>query len=226
MLRGKLYGVGVGPGDKELITLKALRVLREADIIASPVTKGGGRAAFDIIKDHVCGKEIIDFFMPMSRDYEELDRNYKEIADKIEELLSEGKNIAFITLGDVTIYSTYMRIDRLINERGFETELIPGIPSFCAAAARLDISLCERDEPLVILPAGCGTADELADMYGTKVYMKAGRGAAELVDTLREKGKLGDTVMVERCGMENERIIRDLNGFNENSSYFSLFIVK
>lgn len=226
MSKGKLYGVGVGPGDRELITLKALRVLKSADIIVSPVTKGGGRAAFDIIEEHVRGKEVAEFFMPMSKNYTELEENYRIIADRIEEMLREGKNTAFITLGDVTVYSTYMRIDRLIKERGFETELIPGIPSFCAAAAAAGTPLCERDEPLMIIPAGYAAAEELADMYGTKVYMKAGKGAAELVRELKEKGRLKNTIMAERCGMENERIINGLSGNEETGSYFSLFIVK
>jgi precorrin-2/cobalt-factor-2 C20-methyltransferase len=226
MDKGKLYGVGVGPGDKELLTLKALRILREADIIAVPLMKSGARTAYDIIEDYIRDKETIEFLMPMTKDFKKLEENYGAIADRLEEMLNEGKNIAFITLGDVTVYSTYMQINRMILERGFETELIPGITSFCAAAARLNMALCERDEPLIILPASYEETENVLDKHGTKVLMKASRAMGGIKDALSEKGLLKKSVMVECCGMENERIYTDLNEIDENSSYFSVVIVK
>lgn len=226
MIKGKLYGVGVGPGDKELLTLKALRVLREADIIAVPLMRSGARTAYDITEDYIGDKEVIEFLMPMTKELEKLEKNYSEIADKLEEHLREGKNIAFITLGDVTVYSSYMQINRRILERGYETELVPGIPSFCAAAARLNMALCERDEPLVILPANYENIEEQLDMKGTKVLMKASRHAGAVRDILNKKGLTEQAVMVECCGMENEKIYTDLNDIDEKSSYFSIIIIK
>lgn len=226
MKKGKLYGVGVGPGDKELLTLKALRILREADIVAVPLMRSGARTAYEIIEEYIGDKEIIEFLIPMTKELEKLEKNYSDIADTLERYLSGGKNIAFITLGDVTVYSSYMQINRRISERGYETELIPGIPSFCAAAARLNMALCERDEPLIILPANYNDIEQQLDMKGTKVLMKASRQAGAVRDILNKKGLARKTVMVECCGMENEKIYTDLNDMDEKSSYFSIFIVK
>lgn len=226
MKNGKLYGVGVGPGDKELLTLKALRVLREADIIAVPLMKNGARTAYEIIEAHVRDKKIIEFFMPMTKDFDELEKNYSAIADSIESYLTEGKDIAFITLGDVAIYSTYMQINRILQARGYETELVPGITSFSAAAARLNMALCERDEPLIILPASYDQTEAMLDMYGTKVLMKASRKIGAVRDVIKEKGLAQNAVMVECCGMENERIYTNLDDVDDKSSYFSIIIVK
>ena len=226
MDKGKLYGVGVGPGDKELLTVKAIRIIREADIVASPVMKNGGRAAYDIAAPYLENKKIIEFTMPMTKNKDELEKNYSDIAEKLAELLDEGKNIAFITLGDVTVYSTYMQIDRLMKDRGYDTELVPGITSFCAAAARIGTALCERNEPLVIIPASYDISDRLMDLPGTKVFMKAGSSGLELRDMLRDNDIIDKAVMVERCGMEDERIVTDLNEMKGSGSYFSLFIVK
>lgn len=226
MKKGKLYGVGVGPGDKELITVKALRIIKEADIIAVPQTKGGERTAFNIIEDYVKDKTIIDFFMPMNRNFDELNKNYEKISDKIEEELKQGKNIAFITLGDPTIYSTYMQINNIILNRGYETELISGVVSFCAAAAKLNISLCERDEPLIIVPAAYKEIDKLLDLKGSKVFMKAGKSIIEIKDMLKKENMAENSFAVECCGMENERIYRNLDELEEKASYFSVIIVK
>lgn len=226
MKKGKLYGVGVGSGDKELLTLKALRVLREADIIAVPLMKNGARTAYEIIEEHIKDKKVIEFFMPMSKNFDELEKNYSAISDSIEEYLTDGKVVAFITLGDVTIYSTYMQINRIICERGYATELVPGITSFSAAAARLNMALCERDEPLIVLPASYDKTEALIDIEGTKVLMKASRKIGAVRDMIKEKGLAESAVMVECCGMENERIYTNLDDVDDKSSYFSIIIIK
>lgn len=223
---GKLYGVGVGPGDKELVTLKAVRIIKEADIIAVPLMKSGERTAFKIIEEYTRGKEIIDYLMPMSKDFEELKRNYTSIANSIEEKLKLGKNIAFITLGDPTVYSTYMRINEIILKRGYETELVPAVTSFCAVAARLNISLCDRDEPLVVLPASYKEVNEGIRLRGTKVLMKSGRAINKVVDMINEENLADKSYMVECCGMENEKIYKNINDIGDKASYFSIFIVK
>lgn len=226
MTKGKLFGVGVGPGDKELVTLKALRALKEADIIAVPLMKSGEKTAYNIISEYVEGKETMEFLMPMSKNFDELNKNYRKIASKIAEKLNKGKNIAFITLGDPTVYSTYMQINEIINKKGYETEIIPGITSFCAAAARLNMPLCERDEPLIILPASYKEVREGLKLRGNKVLMKASRSILEVRDILREENLINKSSMVECCTMANEKIYKNLNDLNEKSSYFSIIIVK
>ncbi len=223
---GKLYGVGVGPGDKELVTVKALRILKEADTVMVPLMKNGEKTAYHIIEDYVEEKKVIECAMPMSKDFEALSRNYEALADSIEERLKAGNDIAFITLGDPTVYSTYMQLNEIITKRGYETEIIPGVPSFCAAAARLNMPLCERDEPLLVLPASYEKSRMGLHFPGTKVLMKANRAILKTRDILEEEGLLGQACMVERCGMEDEKVYRDLGGLEENSSYFSVIIVK
>lgn len=223
---GKLYGVGVGPGDKELVTYKAVRILQESDIIMVPLMKSGERTAYDIVQDYIEGKTIIDCSMPMIKDIMKLRQNYENIADEVEKYLKEGKQVAFITLGDPTIYSTYMQINDIILHRGYETELIPGITSFCATAARLNMSLCERDETLTIIPSSYKNVRESLKRPGNKVLMKAGRDILEVRDILEEEGLLEKAAMVECCGMKNERVFHDLKELDEKTSYFSLIVVK
>lgn len=225
-MTGKLYGVGVGPGDKELVTLKALRILRECDVVAVPKMKSGEMTAYSIVEEHIRDKEIMECYMPMNKNFAELQKNYEKIADKVEERLQRGQNVAFITLGDPTIYSTYMRINAIMLQRGYTTELVPAVPSFCAVAARLNISLCDRDEPLIILPASYQEVREGIRLRGNKVLMKASRAALEVRDMLREEGLLERSYMVECCGLPNEKVYRDLEEMDENSAYFSVFVVK
>lgn len=225
MDKAKLYGVGVGPGDRELITVKAVRVIKECGVIAAPLMKNGGKTAYDIAAEYTMGKRFIELEMPMSKDFEELDKNYGAAADVIETELKAGNNVAFLTLGDPTVYSTYMRIDRIMRSRGYETEIIPGITSFCAAAARLNMALCERDEAMTVIPASYDIEKSL-ELKGTKILMKSSRAIDRVMEKLREKGMLERTVVVENCGMDNERIVYPANGEVPDKGYFSIVFVK
>lgn len=225
MNKGRLYGLGVGPGDPELVTLKAVRLLRECDIVAVPDKGMGEQTALNIVREFIADKEILPCATPMIRDADRLDEGYTRIADDICALLEQGKNVAFITLGDPTVYSTYIYIHRKVSERGFKAELVPGVPSFCAAAARLNIPLCERAERLLIIPAGHDPAGCM-DIEANKVFMKAGKGMARLRGLLEERGLLENAAMVENCGMEGERVCASLKEAGTDSGYFSVVIVK
>lgn len=143
MNRGKLYGVGVGPGDPELLTRKAERIIRTSAVLAVPDKGAGEKTALNIIGPLAHGKERLDCSTPMVRDQAVLDGAYDAAADAICEKLDQGKDVAFITLGDPTVYSTYIYIHRRVVNRGYGAEIIPGVPSFCAVAARLG-SPCAR----------------------------------------------------------------------------------
>lgn len=224
-MKGKLYGLGVGPGDPELVTVKAVRLLREADIIAVPDKGTGEKTALNIVKDYVDSKKLMYCPTPMIRDREKLDRGYQEIADRICSLLDEGKTVCFITLGDPTIYSTYIYVHKKVAAAGYEAELIPGVPSFCAVAARLGRSLCEDSDRLLIVPASNALGDSM-DIQANKVFMKAGSGIMELQQQLRDAGMLEHAYMVENCGMENEHIYSRFGDLTEHSGYFSVVVVK
>ena len=222
---GKLWGVGVGPGDPELLTVKAVRVLREADVVIVPDASSGDKVALNIAKDYLRDKQIQFVKTPMVRDKAVMDAAHEEAVDKICELLDAGRQVAFLTLGDPAIYSTYMYIHQKVLRRGYAVEVVPGIPSFCAAAARLNQSLCLGKEPLTIIPASHDQND-LMDLPGNKVFMKAGRSILELQQALADKGLLEGASMVENCSMENEHVYPHFADLKEPSGYFSLVIVK
>ena len=225
MKKGKLYGLGVGPGDPELLTLKAVRLLNEADVIAVPDKGHGEKTALKIVEAHTAGKELLFCPTPMVRDRALLDTGYSKIADTLCALLDAGKTVAFITLGDPTIYSTYYYVHKLVAERGYEAELIPGVPSFCAVAAKLGVSLCERSQRLLIVPASADATDTL-NFPANRVYMKAGKSLMDLQSQLREAGELDRAAMVANCGMENEQVYPAFGEADENCGYYAVVIVK
>lgn len=218
--RGKLYGIGVGPGDPELLTLKAVRLLRECDVVAAP---DGERAAYQIARRFAEGKPTRFFSFPMTRDQAAAAENHQKAADALCALLDEGKTVAFLTLGDPSVYSTYWYIHRRLAARGYAAEMIPGVPSFCAAAAALGRALCEGSEALHILPASHGQA---IPQSGNLVLMKAGKSILETCSELKRIGRLQDAALVERCGMEGERVLADLSELDEPTGYFSVILVK
>ena len=225
MEKGKLYGVGVGPGDPELLTRKAERVLGEANIVAVPDKGAGEKTALNIVSDLVAGKELLSCPAPMVRDQAVLEASYQESADRICARLDEGKTVAFITLGDPTVYSTYIYVHKKVLARGYEAELIPGVPSFCAVAARLSTSLCEGAERLLIVPASHDAADCL-DIRANKVFMKAGKAIGELQAQLAERGLLEHASLVANCGMEGELVCPRFADMTDGTGYFSIVLVK
>lgn len=226
MNRGILYGLGVGPGDPELLTRKAVRLLGEADVIAVPDKGSGEKTALNIIREFADESKLMFCPTPMVRDREQLDRAYDAIADQICALLDGGKTVAFITLGDPTVYSTYMYVHQRVAARGYEAELVPGVTSFCAAAARLGVSLCEREERLLIVPASHKDVGDCLAVDANLVFMKAGREIGALRDTLDRAGRLEGASMVENCGMEGERVWPRFAEMEENSGYFSVVVVR
>lgn len=231
-MKGKLYGVGVGPGDPKLLTIKAVETIQAADCIAYPtsgVQADGSEAtnlARNIIGAYIGEKPLLEYLMPMSKDREYVRRMHRECVEDLKAHLDLGKNIAFITLGDPSIYSTYMYIHHRITEMGYETALIPGIPSFCAAAASINDSLCEGSQPLIIIPASHETLDEALDCTGNKILMKPGKSLPHLREKLAAKDLLDRAKMVVKASMAEEKIYDRLGDIGEKSSYFSLIIVK
>ena len=226
--QGTLFGVGVGPGDPELMTFKAARTIKEADVIALPKTDEQYITALEIIKAvvDISQKEIIEIYLPMTRDEDTLRTSHQKAGLQLAELLNQGKNIAFLTLGDPSIYSTYIYIHNWLLHKGFQVQLIAGVPSFCAVAAKLNMSLCKGAEPLHIIPASYHHNDDYLDWDGTKILMKSGKSLKKVIDTLQTKGLIENSSMVERCGMDGEKVYKNLSDVNPGSSYFSTIVVK
>lgn len=224
MKKGILYGVGVGPGDPELMTLKAVRTAKECDIIAIPQKDADKCLALRIAMGAVpelADKEKLPVHMPMTKDKEALAKAYAEGTAALQEKLDAGLNICFLTLGDTTVYSTYMYLHERIAALGYETHIVPGVTSFCAAAAELGISLCENKDQLHVIP-GTYTPSEALGLSGTKVLMK--NDLPKTLPVLRASG--AKAAMVENCGLPNQKVYRSAEEIPEDAGYFSLLIVK
>lgn len=229
-MSGKLYGIGVGPGDPELLTLKAKRILDGADVIAVPVKEAGELStALEIIRPVVDleKKELLEVVFRMAKDTEERKKCRAAAGEQLTAELSKGKNIAMITLGDVSVYSTYMYVNQYVAEHGFETEIIPGIPSFCSGAAAAKLPLMEGNESLVIVPsvrAGKALEDAIAG-FDNVVVMKAGGNIARIGELLDQYGRPRECATVLSCvGMKDE-YIGPLDPEREYS-YFTTVMIK
>ncbi|MBQ7504451.1 MAG: precorrin-2 C(20)-methyltransferase [Ruminococcus sp.] len=149
--KGIAYGVGVGPGDPELMTLKAIRIIKENDIIALQGKDAEKSVAYRIAVKNIpelAQKQLVPIYMPMVKDRSLIHAEHKKGAEIIEKYLEQAKNVVFLTLGDPAIYCTFSYLQHMLEEDGYEVELVSGITSFCAAAARLNLPLAEWDEQL------------------------------------------------------------------------------
>lgn len=226
MNRGIAYGVGIGPGDPELMTLKAVRLIRETGVIALPGDVPRETVAYQIAAAAVpelAQKELVPVSVPMVKDRELIDREHRRAAKRIESYLDQGQDVVYLTLGDPTIYCTFSSIQRHIEADGYATALVPGIPSFCAAAARLNVPLCEWDESLHIVPA-VHRFGEALDREGNYVLMKSASRMAKVREMLRQSGR--KVMMVENCAMPGEKVYRDVEDIPDDAGYFSLIIAK
>ena len=223
--KGIFYGVGVGPGDPDLLTVKALRTLERCPVIAAPQTKSGEMLALDIVRRAAAleGKTILPLFFTMARDKSQQRAAHEAAADAIAAHLTAGRDVAMLNLGDVSIYATFGYIMDILRERGYEAVMIPGVPSFCAAAARLGLSLVSGETPLHIVPAGDPASLELP---GTKVLMKAGKRLPQVQEALTARGLLEQAAMVEDCGLPTEKLYSSMGDVPEAAGYFATVIVK
>lgn len=224
----KFYSVGVGAGDGSYITLGALRALEMSDIIAVPVKKMGEKStALEIIRKEFNAdrKEILELEFPMVSDMKIRAASRKTAADKIISALEDGKNAAMITLGDVSIYSTCSYVHKAVKDAGFEIEIIAGITSFCAAADKAQISLCEGEETVAIIPSlkSC-SLEKYLDEFDTVIIMKAGRDIDKIYDILAKRNMTENAIVSACVGMENELIENIQKG--KSYGYFTTVIIR
>lgn len=224
-MTGILYGIGVGPGDPELMTLKAVRIIKESDVIFVPGEVAKESIAYQIANGAVdlSEKEVIAVSMPMTKDKKILEQAHQAATEQIMKYLKENKQVAFLTLGDPCVYSTYVYVHKRILSEGATAKIISGITSFCAAAALVNDSLVEKSQPLHVLPASYDVKEALK-LSGTKVLMKSGKKMAKVKEALMEHDY--DVVMVENCGMEQEKVYYGAENIEENAGYYSLIIAK
>jgi len=230
---GQLYGIGVGPGDPELIPVKSTRILKQVDMVFSAAsTKNDYSISVDIAKPYIPKKtplEVLHF--PMTKDKEETEKAWKSHALTLIGHLKDGKDIAFLTLGDAMTYSTYGYILKYV--RAFEPDIpiktIPGITSYQAAAASLNMPLVEGEESLLIM-SGVKGGDQLkkfSNQPENVVFLKAYRNVKGIYTNLEESGIAKESFGIINCGLPNEEIVKDIKELiNRQPNYWTLVIAK
>lgn len=230
-VKGTFYGVSVGPGDPELLTLQAVRLIQSCPVLAAPQTSSGQMLALDIARralgDALGSKTIVPLHFAMSRDPAVLAASHRQAAAAVRPFLDAGQDVAMLNIGDVSIYATFGYLQEILQAAGYATAMAAGVPSFCAAAARLNVPLTGgMDAPLTI--ASGGWADRVLETPGTKVLMKTGRQLPALLDTLEARRKLADSALVCNCGLLDEAVWTDLSAARpeESAGYFATVLVK
>lgn len=227
----KLVGIGVGTGDPEELTLKGLRMIKESDVILVPISgKGRTSRALTAIEGHLAERqEVKELLFPMTTNKEILLKAWNVAITIILDYLKEGKVLSFITIGDVSIYSTFTYIRQDILKEGYPVELIPGIPSFCSIAAKAGKSLCDWEEPLLIYPSNYNTEKikKYLHEFDNIVLMKAAKEYEQIVDLLEKEKRVSNSYMISKCGYDDEEICMDLRKKQgEPVNYLSTIIVK
>jgi precorrin-2/cobalt-factor-2 C20-methyltransferase len=229
---GTLYGIGVGPGDPELITLKALKVLhRVPHIFAACSTKNSYSLALSIVRGHLNGAGIEHLPFPMSKDARVLAEAWEQNARRVLEVLATGNDAAFVTLGDPLTYSTFGYLLKTLKRLNPEVAIvtIPGITSYSAAAALTHIPLTEGEESFYLVSGALGAAQlkEVIDKSDNIVILKTYRYFDEIFQVLEDMDLLDRTTCISRCGLEGETIVRNLRDLKGRElPYLSMVIIK
>lgn len=230
---GRFYGIGVGPGDPELITLKASRIISSVPVIFVP-KKGKESSSFarsiiaGLIRDE---QEVVELVFPMLRDREQLARYWQAAADSIWHCLEQGKDCAFINLGDPLLYGTFIPVLETLRRIHPEVavESVPGISSISAAAAQVLLPLAIDDDRVAIISGRCedGFIRETLRSFDTVVFMKINSSFERVLDILEELDLVSRCVYVKRCSTGDEEIITEIGKLRgEKLDYFSLLIFR
>ena len=208
-MKGKLYGIGVGPGDPELLTLKAKQLLEQADYIFIPVKKIGEESkAFAIINQvlSIPKEKVVEVVFAMKKDRAEQEKGWNAAAEQIQAYLERGSMAVLITLGDVSIYSTAFYVCERLKKAGYDTETVPGVPSFCAGAALAGISLAEGKESFMVIPSlkGVEQIKQMLPFFENLVIMKAAKFIGQLEELIQKEQV--KAYVISNAGMENEYI--------------------
>ncbi len=227
--KGKLYGIGVGPGDTELLTLKAARILKTVSVVFTPKSsKEKDSIALSIVKPILEERDdykrlmLVTPIFPMIEDKDELEKIWISASEMIAQYLDSGRDVAFITLGDPSVFSTYAYVQKkLIDD--YEIETVPGITSFTACAAARNKALVEQNQILTIIPKIDDRLEQVLEYSDSVVLMKASRNTSQLEETIEKKERPKEIYSVQNCTRENEKIIE---GFSNEKPYLTTTIIK
>lgn len=231
---GTFYGVGVGPGDPELLTVKAQRILRQVPVLCVPKSREEGESYALGIVSHLMDsrrQRYIELLFPMTKDRARLEEHWNRALEQLLAPLREGLGVAFVTEGDPSIYSTFQHLYRLIRERHPEipTEIVPGISSINGSAAAAGVPLVDGAERLAVLPATYEgeRLEEVLKQFDTVVLLKVHRVMDRVLELLERLELTDRAVYVSRCGSPDQRIVREVGSLRGRElEYLSLMIVK
>jgi precorrin-2/cobalt-factor-2 C20-methyltransferase len=230
---GKLYGVGIGPGDPQLITIKAKQVLERVEVVFVPKAGKKRESLAGAIVSQIIGNQdkLVELVFPMTRQRQVLEGFWTRAADQISARIMQGQQVAFVTLGDPLMYSTYIYLLQLMQRRypGLEVETIPGITSYSAAAAYANFPLVEGGQRLAILPVAqyLDSLKQIIPTFETVVLMKIGHRLLEVINILDELGLIQQAVFISRVGSREGYVETDLRKLtSSNQGYLSVIIVK
>ncbi len=228
MEKGRLFGVSVGPGDPKLLTLKAAARICDCGVLAVPRTSDGRSVALEIASGavDVAGKQIEHLDFLMTQDDAALQSRHAALAGRIAAHLDEGRDVAMLSLGDASLYSSYSYLRDILVACGYEAVTIPGVTSFCACAALLNRSLADMGAPLHILPAGAAGLETALRLPGGKVLMKSAGALKEVKKILDERGLAGRAAMVADCGLPTQQVFEDINEAPDEGSYFTTILIE
>lgn len=235
----KLFCVGCGPGDPELLTIKALNLIKDADVIFVPTSKSDKPSiALSIVAKYINkSTKIINLVFPMIKDKNSLKEYWKKNTSEISEMVRTGKKTLYLTVGDPSLYSTWIYIHRELknNHKDIEIEIIPGITSIFAFAAESKISLVEGDEHLSVVPA-CYDLNKVKNTVkssDTIVFLKDGRYFDNVINMLSETGFSDESqIAIAQDVSTKENILeikqlKDIKGKKQpTQTYFSIMVVK
>ena len=234
---GNFYGIGVGPGDPELLTLKAYRLIRTLPRLYAPVSRLSAPSyAKSIVAEHLApGRSVDELLFTMRAEPVEMVAQWRSNAEVIAEDLWARRDVGFLTEGDPLLYSTFVHLLGALHEICPEAPVVavPGVPSFLAAAAAIGMPLVDHDERLAILPASYENLDdgagvrEALEQFDTVVLFKVASAIDRVIDLLEELGRTDRAVLVTRCGRPDEQIVRDVRSLcGRKLDYFSLVIIR
>ncbi|MBQ9496055.1 MAG: precorrin-2 C(20)-methyltransferase [Selenomonadaceae bacterium] len=228
---GTFYGIGVGPGDPELLTVKAIDALKKIDVLIAPKTeKKSDSVALSIARPYLKPSvEIIFQTFPMVRDFAAEKKIFEANTDEILKNLRGGKNVGFATLGDPMFYSTYIYIFKLLEPRGVKIITVPGVPAFLAIAAQIGRPLAYGNDILMIIPATAelDAIKNFLDKADATVLMKVYKNFPEVVDALAARNLIDEAILVSRCGLDDEKIITDVAAHkDEPLNYLSTILTR
>lgn len=232
-MRGTFYGLGVGPGDPDLLTVKAYKILQEADVIITPTKKMGKPSiAYKIVESHIAPMtQVVEMSFPMislSKERETLEAQWKQNADAIETFLNAGKSVVFLTLGDPMVFSTYSYVMEFLLDLGVEVVTLSGIPSFCNLAAQINVPLTQGEESLgvVAMTQPIEEIRQILDAHKNIVIMKVSANNAALAQELTARGLEKAFVLVSNIGMDSQTVTTDIEVLRGKIPYLSTVLIK